>query len=129
NPLPSWPAMIPVFRLTMLSATRLTPLLAGPLSSCQPTEPNIVPELVKLRVLEVSKGKLDEMNMLPELTKFTASICGAKSMVPELNQNASVARPQIGTRARANRAQNHMRLRMSQPTIRKENAFIQLKDL
>ena len=71
------------------------------------------PELVKLRVFEVSNGNPVEMAMLPVLIKLVASTCGGKFMVPELIQNESVAFVHGGSSERANSARNHRGLQLS----------------
>src|SRR5438105_4275225 len=58
NTKPSDAVIVPANRFRKLAAILRVPLLAGAVSNWKPTEPNIVPLLVKFRVLEVSKGKI-----------------------------------------------------------------------
>src|SRR5438309_10931811 len=84
---PSPAVIVPVKRFRKFAAGLRVPLSAGELSNRKPTEPNIVPLLVKFCVFEVSKGKsvgLREKSKLPLLMKLIASIWGGNVTVPLL---------------------------------------------
>src|SRR6266478_4734313 len=87
NPKPSAAVITHAKRFRKLAAILRVPLIAGAVSNWKPTEPNIVPLLVKFCVLEVSKGKIvgfREKSKLPLLIKLVASICGGNVTEPLL---------------------------------------------